>query len=69
MSAWTDQIWDAVERNGMARRKVSNVLKHGGYGWNSGMDELVRDAKRRKYHVAIVGEQAFIFRHAIDVKC
>lgn len=69
MSAWIDQIWDAVERNGMARRKIENVLKYGGWSGNDGMWELVYEAKSRHYHVAIVGEQAFIFRHPIDVKC
>jgi hypothetical protein len=69
MSAWTDQIWGAVERNGVARRKVASVLRYGGWLTNDGMGELIRDAKKRKYHVAIVGEQVFIFRHAIDVQC
>ena len=69
MSAWTDQIWGAVKRNGMARRKIANVLKYGGWGMNDGMTELINEAQRRRYHVAVVGEQVFIFRHAIDVKC
>jgi len=69
MSAWTDQIWDAVERNGVARRRIENVVKYGGWFGNDGMTELVDEAKRRRYHVAVVGNQAFIFRHPIDVKC
>lgn len=69
MSAWADQVWGPVEKNGMARRKLSNVLKYGGWLGEDGMTVLLKHAKRRKFHVAIIGEQVFVFRHPIDVKC
>ena len=69
MSAWTDQIWGAVERNGIARRNVESTSKCGGWFWNDGISELLSDAKRRGYHVVKMGEQLVIFKHTIEVLC
>ncbi len=69
MSAWTDQIWGAVERNGVARRDCRDVAKYGGSWWNDGFTELVEAAKRRKYHVVKMGTQFVVFKDPIEVMC
>ncbi len=69
MSAWTDQIWGAVERNGIARRNMHSTAEYGSLFWKDGITELIDEAKRRGYHVVKMGEQLVIFKNAIEVRC
>ena len=69
MSAWTSQIWGAVERNGIARRYFGNVQKYGGWFLKDGLTELVDGAKRRCYHVVRMGKQVVVFKDVIEVLC
>ena len=69
MSAWTDQIWDAVERRGIARRDFRNVQRCAGWFRNDGITELVTEAQRRRYHVVKMGNQVVVFKDAIQVLC
>lgn len=63
-NAWLEQIWPVVMGpSQLARRKVKSVLKQ------SSEQELIKEAQAKGFHVAKVGPQYVVFRHAIDVKC
>lgn len=63
MSAWLDKIWPVVMGNTrMSRRQATSVQRQ------SSEEELLREARQRNFHVALIGPQYFIFRDAIDVK-
>ena len=69
MSAWLDQIWDAVERNGIARRNMTTLKQYAGDWFMDGVAEIKYEARRRKYHVVKMGEQIVVFKHANEVLC
>lgn len=61
--AWLNQIWPIVDKHRFAKRKAETVWKC------STETDLIREARRRGFHVALVGANYLIFRDAIQVKC
>lgn len=55
--AWIDRIFEEKQAHtyGVVRRAVSNVERH-----RDGVGDLIREAKRRGFHVIETGEQLVI---------
>ncbi len=60
MGAWLNQMFAAGQANkgGLVRRSVKNVRKYGG-----GEAALVREARRRGFHVVKTGRQYVVLCH------
>lgn len=56
MSAWLNDIWKAGQANkgGVVRRAVGDVHRF------SSQSELIREARRRGYHVIEAGDQYIV---------
>ncbi len=62
--AWVDKVWQVV--NGparVARRKAATVDRI------VGEKPFCEAARKQGFHVAKVGDQYFVFKDKIDVKC
>lgn len=63
MSAWLNDVWRVVKGSArVARRNKYDVARY------CSEQVLLDGARDRGYHVALVGNQYFIFRDPIDVK-
>ena len=57
-------MWEAVDGNaGVSRRSVVTVKKQ------SSEAELISEARKHGFHVALIGDQYFVFKDPIVVKC